>query len=285
MRPRRLNRSRALLAAAGLALWLGCEPGFEALRAPGAPTDVARPAEFAVSAPVAPEVQPPERYLIRRARVTLEVKDVDTAAARVREIAEEVGGRVEAFEHSAATRAVRHNVLTLRVPEPRLDEALERVQALGKVENLAGSELEATEQVVDLDIRLRNLRRLEERLLRLLENRTAKLEEVLAAERELARVREEIERHEGQRRQIEREAAWSRLDVELHEPYPVIARPAGGIGARLGRAVLQAGDNLVTTIAVAIASLGVVLPLAAVAALLLWGLRWARRRGLLRRGG
>lgn len=241
------------------------------------------PPEVAVSRVAEMAAPPEERYRIRTATVTLEVEDVDSATAHVRRIAEEVGGRVEAFEHRAPSRGVPRNLLSLRVPEPKLDEAARRVQEVGEVEHLVASERDVTEQVVDLDLRLRNLRRLEERLLRILETRTAKLEEVLAAERELARVREEIERLEGQRRSLEQQSAWSRLDVELHEPYPAVAGSAGGIGARLAQAFVQAGENLVSTIAVLIAALGVIVPLGAIGAGLYYV--WRRFPRIRGRGG
>lgn len=281
------NRILRSLCTAGLSLaLLSCEDerpaGFRLYDRAAAP----EPALLSVAAPEALQAEAAAaetRFRIRTAHVTLVVEDVDSATARVRRIAEEAGGRVEAFEHQDPERGVRRNTLSLRVPESKLDEAVRRVQEVGRVEHLVAAERDVTEQVVDLDLRLRNLRRLEERLLRLLETRTARLEDILAAERELARVRQEIERTEGQRRSLEQQSAWSRLDVELHEPYPAVAGSAGGIGARLADAIVQAGENLVSTIAVLIAALGVILPLGAIGAGLYY--LWRRFRRTRRRAG
>ncbi len=53
-------------------------------------------------------------------------------------------------------------------------------------------------QIIDVEARLSNARNTERRLLDLLQRRTGELEQVLAAEREIARVREEIERFVAQ---------------------------------------------------------------------------------------
>ena len=53
-------------------------------------------------------------------------------------------------------------------------------------------------------------------------DRPGKLQDILAVERELARVREEIERYEGRLRYLKSRAATSRLTLSVHEPVPVL---------------------------------------------------------------
>ena len=78
------------------------------------------------------------------------------------------------------------------------------------------------EQFTDIAARVTNARRLEERLIDLLAHRPGKLQDILAVERELARVREEIERYEGRLRYLKARAATSRMTLSIHEPVPVI---------------------------------------------------------------
>ncbi len=280
MSKRKLIRAVGLLATLGLPA-LACEDAANMGRAPAeVPDGVALPRALPTEAPVAFEVQEArERLLVRRATVALEVENVDTAVARIRDLAADLQARVEQLEQVGGPRETRRTNVTLRVPETALDAAVERTRALGKVERVSLSEREVTEEVEDLDVRLRNLRRLEERLLRLLAERTGKLEEILAAERELARVREEIERREGRLRVLENEVAWSYLWVEMHEPLPLTARRDDGIVRRFGRAFVQAGENFLDLVLVVIAALGYILPLAAVVGLGVW----VRRRLLARR--
>lgn len=55
-------------------------------------------------------------------------------------------------------------------------------------------------EYVDIEARIANLKRLEDRYVTLLKEQTGKLEDVLKVEQELARVRGEIEQAEGRRR-------------------------------------------------------------------------------------
>jgi len=239
--------------------------------------------EPGVAARAARPVRDP--MLVRRAEVTLEVEDVDSTAAQIREIAADLGGRVERFTHTAGARRTRQTSMGLRVPESRLNAALERVLPLGVLERLSVSEREAGEQAEDLDARLRNLRRLEERLLRMLDERAGTLQELLGVERELARVREQVERYESQLRDLESEAAWSLLQIVFHEPYPVVvARPSPRARGRMARAFVRAGDNFMSMIAWGISGLGYLAPLAILAVVLVWSRRWIRGRRGVRSG-
>jgi hypothetical protein len=122
-----------------------------------------------------------------------------------------------------------------------------------------------------------NARRLEDRLIELLGNRTGRLSDVLAVERELARVREEIERYEGRLRYLRTRAAMSTLSVTVHEAYPIVS--ARGEGSVIIDAFKQAWRNFVGFIAGIIALTGILIPLAAIAlvAWLVWR-RWQRGR-------
>jgi hypothetical protein len=119
------------------------------------------------------------------------------------------------------------------------------------------------------------MRRLEERFLALLATRAGKLDEVLAVERELARVREEIERHTGRLRYLQSRVAVSTLTVTLFEPAPLVRASAGE--NVLANAFRQAWRNFVGFTAWMIASLGVLVPTVGLLAIGVWGWRRARR--------
>jgi hypothetical protein len=110
---------------------------------------------------------------------------------------------------------------------------------------------------VDLTARAANGHRLEERLVELLRTRTGKLQDVLTVERELARVREEIERIEGRMRYLKTSAQLSTLSVSLHEPLPIVATQGRGPIAEAFRAAWR---NFVAVLTAAIASLGYLAP-------------------------
>jgi hypothetical protein len=95
-------------------------------------------------------------------------------------------------------------------------------------------------------------------------------------ERELARVREEIERYEGRLRYLRTRAAVSTLSVTVHEPAPLLGEGSGR--NPIVQALRQAWRNFVGFIAWFIASLGVLVPVGALLVLVWIGFRrWKPR--------
>jgi hypothetical protein len=102
---------------------------------------------------------------------------------------------------------------------------------------------------------------------------------VLAVERELARVREEIERYEGRLRYLRTRVAVSTLSVTVHEPAPLVTGTPGT--NPIVEAVRDAWRNFVSFVASLIAALGWMVPLAV---LLFGAWRLTRRLGIRRPG-
>jgi hypothetical protein len=216
--------------------------------------------------------------IIRTGNATVQVDSLEPAVARVRQLAQRVGGYVANTSQQGGERETRQATLELKIPARRFDEALGGLKPLGEVESVSVSTQDVGEEFVDVSARVANARRLEERLLGLLETRTGKLEDVLAVERELARVREEIERFDGRLRYLRTRVAVSTLTVNLHEPHPVVGDYPGA--NPILSAFSQAWRNFVGFVAAFIASLGILVPLGVilwVLWLLLRRLRWRRR--------
>src|SRR5207253_8976349 len=110
----------------------------------------------------------------------------------------------------------------IKSPGAKYDQAVGSLSSIGKVETVNSQAEDVGEEFVDVTARVTNARRLEERLITLLSTRTGKLDDVLHVERELARVREEIERYEGRLRFLRSRVSLSTLTVTLHEPYPTL---------------------------------------------------------------
>ena len=95
---------------------------------------------------------------------------------------------------------------------------------------------------------------------------------MLSVERELARVREEIERMEGRLRYLKTRSQLSTLSVAMHEPPPLVS-PTPGRNP-LAQAVREAWQNFVGVLAAGIASLGYLVPVLVLG----WGAVVAGRR-------
>lgn len=211
--------------------------------------------------------------IIRRGDISIRVDSLDTAIIAVRRLAASLGGFVGDVSMNAGDYEVRRATLVMRIPSARFDEALAGVGPLGKVEHSSVSAEDVGEEFVDVTARIANGRRLESRLVDLLATRTGKLEEVLSVERELARVRGEIERYEGRARFLGARVATSTIAVTVSERAPVVGTTPGR--SVLGQAFVDAWRNFVGLVARVIESLGVLVPLL----LLLWaGVRIVRAR-------
>lgn len=232
--------------------------------------------------PARPVSVPQDRRLIREGRATLEVVSVDAALARLRELTRQAGGYTTSETRSRDHLRVNHGQIECRVPAAKLDSMTAALKSLGTVESLSVSASDVTEEYFDLEIRLRNQRALETRLLALLERPANRLSDLLDAERELARVRGEIDQMEGRRRFWDSRVALSSLSVVLHEPVPTVGGNRGGAWSVLREAFAEAANNFVSAIAGIIAVTGALVPVAAALILAAWivlrAWRWRRAR-------
>jgi hypothetical protein len=198
------------------ALGHGAQQGYARSAAAAAPADHGAADSPSLQAMVA------SRRLIRTAQLTLEVPSYEEAAERVARLAESQGGYLADAQAARGARDHRRGTLVVRVPAERFAAAYSALKGLGKVETETVSTQDVTKAYADLETRLRVKRDAEGRLREILRTRTARLSDVLEAERELTRITEEIEQMEGERRYYDQQVALSTISAALHEPEAVI---------------------------------------------------------------
>jgi hypothetical protein len=214
--------------------------------------------------------------VIRTGTASVRIDSLEPALATVRGLAARLGGYVANTSVQAGPAQYRQATLEIKVPAGRFDDLVAGLEPIGKVEAVNVSAEDVGEEFVDVTARVANAKRLESRLIDLLATRTGRLQDVLSVERELARVREEIERYEGRLRYLQTRAATSSLSITVHEPIPVVGNPGSNV---LVRALERAWRNFVELIAAFIASLGVLVPLVLAGGTVVWGIRrWRRPR-------
>lgn len=252
----RAGGERVVTASAPMALDMAKQSGLmdaaQQSTPPSAPAPVNRIGGSGAPIEVSPSM------LIRTGSASIEVAKLDPAIIAVRQLASKLGGYVANSSISGGRDQIRSATLELKIPAAKYDQAVTDIGSIGKVESVNTTAEDVGEEYVDITARVTNSKRLEERLVTLLSTRTGKLEDVLAVERELARVREEIERYEGRLRFLRTRAAVSTLSVTVHEPFPILGQRPGE--NPIASAVKQAWRNFVGFIAWMIASLGVLVP-------------------------
>jgi uncharacterized protein DUF4349 len=219
---------------------------------------------------------PAGRLIVRTGQAGIEVDSLEPSMAELRRIVQRVGGFVADASVQSGRNQLRSATLQLKVPASRFDDLTQGLEPLGRLQFVNVSAEDVSEEFVDLTARVANGHRLEDRLVELLRTRTGKLQDVLSVERELARVREEIERMEGRMRFLKASAQLSTLSVNLYEPAPIVASHPGR--SVIGEAFKTAWRNFVGVLAGGIASLGFVVPVAILGwGALILGKRYKRR--------
>jgi Tfp pilus assembly protein PilE len=149
------------------------------------------------------QVLPGERRkIIYESQLNLVVEDIAATESAIAKLTKDLDGYIA---EAAVDRSQGENITArwrLRIPIANFDAFLESVAELGIVENRQQTTQDVTEQFVDLQAQIANKKKLEERIVKLLDNNAGALKDVIEVERELARVRGEIEQMEGRLRYL-----------------------------------------------------------------------------------
>ncbi len=155
--------------------------------------------------------------LIYTAEIAMAVFEVNVQLGKVEQIARDLGG----FMAKRADRSI-----TIRVPASKFDEAVRRVEGVGDVIARNVTAQDITEEFHDLELRLKNARATQARLLELLA-KASKVDEAVLVERELDRVSSEVERIEGRIKLLRDRAAFSTITVSFQ------AKPVESVSSKV----------------------------------------------------
>lgn len=104
-----------------------------------------------------------------------------------------------------------------------------------------------TEEFVDLEARLKNLKAEEAVLNKLLQEKAQSTADLLAFRKQISDVREQIERHQARLTTLSRLTALTTIDVVMSEDKPYVPPTAPTFGTSLGRTFwgsVEALENL-----------------------------------------
>ena len=157
--------------------------------------------------------------IIRKAELTLTATNFEQVRTRLEDILKRYNGYLGQLTLTGSAESAQSLTATLRVPADKLDSAIAELKKLGKVESESQKGDEVSQQYVDLQARLSKARNTEQTLLDILRHRTGKLSDVLAVEQEIASVREEIERMQAEKKTLEKQVAFSTVELKVAEDY------------------------------------------------------------------
>ena len=221
----------------------------------------------------------PGRLTEVRASLRVRVASVDRlskATARAMKITRNLGGFVQSVEYGTPRGGNGDAYLTVRIPVAHVQQAVARFTALGTILSQHLSIRDLQDQANAEVLRILRLRQLAAELRAKLRGQLT-LEERVAVQARLDAVRGLLRAKTGQHAGTLRKGRLSTFQLELTTRKGAAAAP--GHPGRIERAARHAIHALSGTIAGVLYALIVLSPLLVLAAAVLWGARYRRRRG------
>jgi hypothetical protein len=249
------------------------------------------PADRSVEAAPA-ETAPPKdvpRKIIYTADVELTVLDFPRAEQGIARLVRESGGYLADSDLSGAPGEQRSGRWKVRIPTERFESFIASVIALGELQRRTTNSQDVTEEFYDLEARIKNKKVEEGRLVKHLEESTGKLKEILDVEREISRVRSEIERFEGRRQLLANLTSLTTVTITVREVREYVPATAPTFAALITRRFQSSIDQLTAFLKGVILVLVSIIPWLPVWAVVLawlwlarrWLRPWFRPRSLL----
>ncbi|OAH15480.1 DUF4349 domain-containing protein [Streptomyces jeddahensis] len=155
-------------------------------------------------------------HIIRTASLTVLVKDVPKAVDEARSAAEGAGGIVGNESTIRDEDSREESRVVLRVPTERYEDVLTELQGTGKIMERKEKAQDVTDQVVDVESRIKTMRASVERVRELMDKAT-KLSDVVALEGELSSRQADLEALLAQQASLEDRTSLATITLTLYE--------------------------------------------------------------------
>src|SRR6476646_6512937 len=157
------------------------------------------------------------RKLVRNATVELEIVSFDDALQKITAIANDERGYVATTSSQKQANGKLRGEVVVKVLPENLDRFLQKIRGLGELKNQTLGTEDVTKAYFDTDARLKNARVMEQRLTEMLKTKTGKVSDLLQVEKELSRVREEIEKMQGELKYWDSQVQFATVTISLAE--------------------------------------------------------------------
>ena len=157
------------------------------------------------------------RKLIRNAIVELEILSFDNAVQKITAVANEEHGYIATTDSEKQANGKRRGQVVVKVLPENLDRFLQKIRSLGELKNQTLGTEDVTKAYFDTDARLKNAHVMEQRLIDMLKTKTGKVSDLLQVEKELGRVREEIEKMQGELKYWDSQVQFATVTISLTE--------------------------------------------------------------------
>ncbi len=206
-----------------------------------------------------PEIKD-QRMIIKTGSLSLDIEKYDDAEVKILEIVKSQGGFVSKSNNTVNASGSKSGTITVKVPADKFDLLVSEISKIGKVVNQNIQASDVTEEYVDLESRLKTQKELEQRLIKLLDEKAVKLSDVIEIEEKLASVRQKIESIEGKMKLLKSQSDLSTLTINVYEPSMLSTSSGGGFFYELKQAIKKGLSGFTKVIAVLIVFIISVIP-------------------------
>lgn len=206
-----------------------------------------------------------DRAIIKTGRIALTVDSFASAREQVGTLARQTGGYVATSSREVrgeGNRTWTVGVVRIRVPSEEYTATHDEITTYGEVRDSSQETNDVTDQLVDIEARLRTLRAERDRL-RQLYDEANDTEAVLRVSEQLSEVQTEIERLEARKKSLQGRVAYSTITVELREEPPERETPTpepGYTDTSLDTAFLASVNGVVTAVEALAVTIAYALP-------------------------
>lgn len=159
------------------------------------------------------------RKLIKEGRVEFETNNLNSTRKTIFEAVRKYNGYVS-LDQEYKTQGRKSNTVIIRVPADSFDSLLsEATQGVEKFESKEINIKDVTEEFLDIEVRLKTKKELEQRYIDLLKE-AKNVVEILEVEKEIGQLRSDIESIEGRLNYLEDRVSFSTLSMTFYQSIP-----------------------------------------------------------------
>ncbi len=186
------------------------------------------------------------RKIITNAEVFIILEDLDSGEKQLKELITQNGGQIANSDLRGTSGSQRAGHWKIRIPVANFDAFKAQAEKIGNLERSSTNSSDVTEEFYDVEARLKNKKIEEARLIQHLEKSTAKLSDILEVEKELSRVRGEVEQMQGRINMLNNLTSLTTIDVSLREVKNYVPPTAASFGDDVNRTLSSSWSGLVT---------------------------------------
>jgi predicted nucleic acid-binding Zn-ribbon protein len=192
------------------------------------------------SKPVPPKSNQFERKLIKTGNLNFETQDLSKTKSTIEGLVKSFNGYI-ANDNEYKSYDRISNTISLRIPASKFDEfIIEISKGVEKFDSKNINISDVTEQFLDVEARLKTKKALESKYLEILK-KTKSVREILDVERELGKLRADIESTEGRLKYLKNQTSFSTLNITF---YKKIIASDSSFGGKITEAFKDGFDNI-----------------------------------------